>query len=130
MEQPHDATLDVFSQVGVAITPDPRGGCGWGWSITNARLTQPWVGPHPTREAAIAAALSWLMEQAWRGVLCPHLHGAHTSPAQAPEALPACPTQIQAAEVPPAATPDIAPAAPIDERLLAPWERMLRDHGL
>lgn len=120
MEQPHDATLDVFSQVGIAITPDPRGGCGWGWSITNARLTQPWVGPHPSRETAIAAALSWLMEQAWRGVLCPHLHGAHISPAHTPEALPACPS----ASIPEASnTPKVTPDLTLDPQLLAPWER-------
>jgi hypothetical protein len=118
----------MLAQVGIAITPSPRG-CGWGWSIDNARLTQPWVGPHPSREAAAAAALSWLMERAWRGVLCPHLHGGMPAAAEpSPGALPEPPCAGASLRVAPEAAE--APEPAVDERLLAPWERLLRDHGL
>lgn len=109
--------VSALARIGVAITHGPRPGQGWGWSITNAKLVQPWVGPYPTAAAATEAALDWLMLHAWRGVLYPLMQAA----AAAEPGL--APSQLAPA---PAAEPDDSDLV-LDEALLAPWMRALHE---
>lgn len=96
--RPEDAAIAAtLAQVGVAITPSTASAGGWGWSIANEKLIQPWVGPYPTSAAATRAALDWLMQRAWKGVLCEHTHSS-------PE-------------------PAVAERQDAVAALLAPWER-------
>ncbi|HNP74076.1 MAG TPA: hypothetical protein PLO33_06030 [Kouleothrix sp.] len=92
--------LAALSQIGITITPNTTSAEGWGWSIANEKLIQPWVGPYPTSAAAVSAALDWLMHRAWKGVLCSHSHGSPEPIADRPHA-----------------------DADLKPELLAPWER-------
>ena len=42
--------------------------------MAHEKISRPWVGPYATRMEAATAALEWLVEHAWKGILCPHLH--------------------------------------------------------
>ena len=149
MGQNNSAVLAALADVGITITPDPRAATGWGWAISNEKISQPWVGPYPTVDATISAALNWLMTRAWKGTLCIHTHSADADLAWRPEA--ARPAELI---VPPtsdlfsaaadaaldqqlarlAGTINALPgidalleaedATPIDEALLAPWRKM------
>lgn len=103
-----DAVAAALAQVGIAITPNRSSAGGWGWSITNEQLIQPWVGPYATSAAATSAALGWLMHRAWKGVLCQHTH--------------ATPAPIAAER--PGADAELSP------ELLAPWERAFACGGI
>lgn len=108
--------LSALARIGVAVTPGTRPGQGWGWSISNAKLVQPWVGSYPTAAAATEAALDWLMLHAWRGVLYPLMQAAN---AAEPGLAPSQPT----APTPEADDSELV----LDEELLAPWMRALHE---
>lgn len=110
--------LSALARIGVAVTPSTSPSQGWGWSITNAKLVQPWVGPYPTAAAATEAALDWLMLNAWRGVLYPLMQAA--AAAEPGLAAPSLPPAAPAAE------PDDSDVV-LDEELLAPWMRALHE---
>jgi hypothetical protein len=97
------ATAGVLQHLGISVTREERSG-SWGWSMQNHRMTRQWVGGYATGEAATEAALGWLLDAAWRGVLYPILQAA-------------------AAEgIVPVAEGD-APDEADDDNLLAPWLR-------
>ncbi len=64
----------MLERIGIMITPRRQGEQGWGWSIQNTKIIRDWQGPHATPVAAAEAGLSWLVEQARKGVVCDHLH--------------------------------------------------------
>lgn len=109
--------LSALARIGVAVAPGPRPEQGWGWSITNAKLVQPWVGSYPTAAAATEAALDWLMLHAWRGVLYPLMQAAGAAETGL------APSQLSGA---PALEPDDGDLV-LDEALLAPWMRALHE---
>ena len=72
-----EAAMEVALQrLGIAVTQDMRPRRGWGWSMQNDKIIRPWVGPYATCADATAAALDWVLDQTWRGVLHPILHAA------------------------------------------------------
>ena len=103
MSQDTNGTNAAFEHLGLNVSRDLRSG-NWGWSIENKRLTRPWVGDFPSREAATSAALDWLLDAAWRGVLYPILQSTSTEQYFAP--------------------------LPDDERLLEPWLRAFEPQDL
>src|SRR5688572_19151093 len=64
----------MLERIGITIAPRHPGESGWGWSIANDKIIRDWQGPHPTPMAAAEAGLSWLVEQARKGIVCNHLH--------------------------------------------------------
>jgi hypothetical protein len=68
------AISEALKQIGIAITPRAQAGCGWGWSIENAKIIHDWEGPYATATDAAGAALDWLLEYARKGLLCHHVH--------------------------------------------------------
>ncbi|KPV49983.1 hypothetical protein SE17_29560 [Kouleothrix aurantiaca] len=153
MSQNNSAVLAALADVGITISPNPRAATGWGWAVSNEKISQPWVGPYATVDATISAALNWLMTRAWKGTLCIHTHSADADLSWRPEAerpaeliLPPIDELINnvnnavhdlaldmalthlADEI--NALPDIdalfeaEDATPIDEALLAPWRKM------
>jgi hypothetical protein len=79
MSQEEQAMNLVLQRLGISVTQDTRANRGWGWSMHNNRLTRSWVGSHPTYDDAAAAALEWVLDHAWRGVLHPILEVAASS---------------------------------------------------
>jgi hypothetical protein len=67
------ATTFALDRLGIAVTEDERLRRGWGWSMQNEKIIRPWSGPYATSAAAANAALDWVLEQTWRGVLHPIL---------------------------------------------------------
>ncbi len=149
MSQNNSAVLAALADVGITISPNPRAATGWGWAVSNEKISQPWVGPYATVDETISAALNWLMTRAWKGTLCIHTHSADADLAWRPEAdrpaelmLPQ--TNHLFNDTPDAALdqqlahladeinalPDIdalleeGDATPIDEALLAPWRKV------
>jgi hypothetical protein len=68
------ASIAMLERIGITIAPRRPGESGWGWSIANDKIIRDWQGPHPTPTAAAEAGLSWLVEQARKGIVCNHLH--------------------------------------------------------
>ena len=73
------ATTIALQRLGISVTPDPRARRGWGWSMQNDKIIRPWAGSYASYDDAVDAALEWVLEQTWRGVLSPILQ-AETSP--------------------------------------------------
>jgi hypothetical protein len=74
------ATMDIALQrLGISVTPDPQARRGWGWSMHNDKIIRPWAGAYATYADAADAAIDWVLQQTWRGVLAPILQSA-TSP--------------------------------------------------
>ena len=118
---PNDSiVLSALARIGVAVAPGPRPEQGWGWSITNAKLVQPWVGSYPTAAAATEAALASLMLHAWRGVLYPIMQAAAIERAAEAELGMSPQPGAPLAEL---GESDLA----LDEELLAPWMRALHE---
>ena len=69
-----NATAEVLSSIGIAITQHANANRGWGWSIQNDKIVRDWEGPYSTPAHAAAAALAWLVEHARKGLLCQHVH--------------------------------------------------------
>ena len=67
---------ESLAQIGISITPPPRSGTGWGWSIQSDKIIRDWDGPYASPAGAIEAAMSWLLEYARKGLLCHHVHPA------------------------------------------------------
>ena len=67
------ATTFALHRLGIAVTQDIRPGRGWGWSMQNDKIIRPWAGPYASSAAATTAALDWVLDQTWRGVLHPIL---------------------------------------------------------
>ncbi|MFO7171337.1 MAG: hypothetical protein DIU80_025180 [Chloroflexota bacterium] len=107
MSHENATTADVMQRLGIVVTQDPRTGRGWGWAMSNHRITRPWVGTYASRDEATAAALDWLLDTAWRGILTPILQAAANE-----GVLPAAPDHEP-----------LDDAEPDDERLLEPWLR-------
>lgn len=73
-------SMDIALQrLGISVTPDPQARRGWGWSMHNDKIIRPWAGAYATYADAADAALGWVLEQTWRGVLAPILQ-AEASP--------------------------------------------------
>ncbi|HEU5101059.1 MAG TPA: hypothetical protein VFU22_18670 [Roseiflexaceae bacterium] len=68
------AIIAMLERIGITIAPRRLGESDWGWSIANDKIIRDWQGPHPTASAAAEASLSWLVENARKGVVCNHLH--------------------------------------------------------
>ncbi|HWQ12557.1 MAG TPA: hypothetical protein VNL77_07155 [Roseiflexaceae bacterium] len=85
MSHEEAATKVLLERLGIAVTQDARRG-GWGWSMQTDKITRPWVGTYATSAEAAGAALAWLLDAAWRGVLCPILHAAASDERPAPTA--------------------------------------------
>ena len=153
MSQNNSAVLAALADVGMTVSPDPRAATGWGWAVSNEKISQPWVGPYATVDATISAALNWLMTRAWKGTLCIHTHSADADLSWRPETQRSADLELSpidelidtvnkaahdlaldmalahlADEI--NALPDIdalleaEDATPIDEALLAPWRKM------
>jgi hypothetical protein len=72
--------MDIALQrLGISVTSDPQARRGWGWSMHNDKIIRPWSGAYATYADAVDAALDWVLEQTWRGVLAPILQ-AQASP--------------------------------------------------
>ena len=67
---------ESLARIGITLAPHPRTGQGWGWSIGNDKIVRDWQGPFATPERAADAAMEWLLEYAWKGMLCHHSHPA------------------------------------------------------
>lgn len=104
MSHEEAALMVVLRRLGIEVTQDPRPERGWGWSMDNERLVRPRVGAYATRDEAASAALSWLLDTAWRGVLFPILQTAHPEESGSEQAD--------------------------DEGLLEPWARALQNETL
>ncbi len=115
MTSDESTVLSALARIGVSVTPGARASQGWGWSIANAKLVQPWVGPYASPAAATGAALDWLMLNASRGVLFPIMQ------ASAAER----PADLELAASQPQAEPGDS-AIVLSEELLAPWVRALQ----
>lgn len=76
MSHEEAAMTAVLQRLGITVSRQAHSGQEWGWSMQNDRLSRPWVGAYATRADATAAALDWLMETAWRGVLYPILQAS------------------------------------------------------
>jgi hypothetical protein len=76
----HETAMSIVLQrLGISVTLDPRARHGWGWSMQNDKIIRPWAGAYVTYADAADAALDWVLEQTWRGVLGPILQ-AEASP--------------------------------------------------
>jgi hypothetical protein len=68
------AIIAMLERVGITIAPRRQGEQVWGWSIQNDKIIRDWQGAYATPAAAAEAGLSWLVEQARKGIVCDHLH--------------------------------------------------------
>jgi hypothetical protein len=66
--------IAMLERIGITIAPRREGEPGWGWSIQNDKIIRDWQGMYATPTAAADAGLSWLVEQARKGIVCDHLH--------------------------------------------------------
>ena len=73
MRYEESAMNTALQRLGISVTPDPRARRGWGWSMQNDKIIRPWAGAYATYADAVDAALDWVLEQTWRGVLSPIL---------------------------------------------------------
>jgi hypothetical protein len=74
---------DLLQRLGITVSSDQ--GSGWGWSMQTERLVRPQVTGFASRAEATEAALAWMLEKAWRGVLCPIMHAPVGDDHAAPE---------------------------------------------
>jgi hypothetical protein len=107
MNQAEPTTINALQRLGMSVSYREHGnGSGsWGWAMKNDKLTRPWVGNYETWADATNAALDWVLEQAWRGVLVPILQAMNST------------QELRVAEY--ATDWDVNPA--YAEELLAPW---------
>lgn len=100
------STIFALHRLGVIVTEDRRPGRGWGWSMQNDKIIRPWVGPYSSSAAAATAAMDWVLDQTWRGVLHPILQA-----------------EVGADDRSPRAGADDSYLGANGEDLLAPWLR-------